>query len=156
MQRALAYARQLDIRLEDRLGFGKDGIVWSTEKPSVVKVFEKDYRWQRELDVYRRLESLNMRSIRGHQIPVFLGADKEYLAIHMTLVRRPFLLDFATAQLDAPLEFPPEVLEEWERDKAEQFGANWTEAKSVLAALEGRCGIYMLDVHPGNIGFRDC
>ncbi|MGH7242306.1 MAG: hypothetical protein ACREJD_02680 [Phycisphaerales bacterium] len=71
----------------------------------------------------------------------------------MTLVHRPFLLDFASAQLDVPPEFPPEVLETWEIEKAEQFGSNWRAAKSVLAALEGRCGVYMLDVHPGNIGF---
>ena len=71
----------------------------------------------------------------------------------MTIVKPPFLLDFASAYLDgtAPV-FPDHVMQEWLADKQEQFGDNWPQAASVLAGLR-RYGIQMTDIHPGNIGF---
>ena len=45
-----------------------------------------------------------------------------------------------------------EILEEWRRDKEEQFEENWPKAESILAELR-RYGIYVADVNPGNIGF---
>jgi hypothetical protein len=155
LRSANAFAATRGLVLENQLGFGKDGIVWATDRATVVKAFERAERWEREVAVYQRLQQCGVRAIRGHAVPRMRHSDRPNLVIEMTLVHRPFLLDFATAQLDEPLDFPPDILEEWERDKAEQFGANWPAARSVLAALEGRCGIYMLDVHPGNIGFPD-
>ena len=51
-------------------------------------------------------------------------------------------------------EFPDDIMEEWAARKREEFGKNWAAAVGILRALE-RLGIYMLDVHPGNIRFRD-
>ncbi len=128
-------------------------MVWTTDRVTVIKAFERVERREREVAVYQRITERRVRNIRGHAVPGIRRSDRSNLVIEMTLVHRPFLLDFASAQLDVPPEFPPEVLETWEIEKAEQFGSNWRAAKSVLAALEGRCGVYMLDVHPGNIGF---
>lgn len=73
----------------------------------------------------------------------------------MTIVERPFLLDFGSAYLDqdAP-EFPDDVMEEWLARKMREFGPNWSRAASILLALRS-LGIHMTDVHPGNIGFEE-
>jgi hypothetical protein len=60
------------------------------------------------------------------------------------------VLDFAGARLDGPSEFPPEVMDEWEREKEEQFEDDWQLVKSVMAEFE-RFGVFLGDVHPGNI-----
>ena len=70
------------------------------------------------------------------------------------IVSRPFLLDFAGAYLDRRPDYPPEVTDEWRKEKEEQFGDNWAEVKLVLWELE-RMGIYMADVNPGNIAVRE-
>jgi hypothetical protein len=80
--------------------------------------------------------------------------DDALLAIEMTIVEPPFVLDFASAYpvAEAP-EFPPEVLEHWLAEKQEQFGALWPRAAAVIRALERDHGLRLTDVHPGNIRF---
>ena len=70
----------------------------------------------------------------------------------MTVVERPFVLDFAGAYLDAPPEFSEEIWAEWETQKREQFEVRWPEVQRVLGALEA-LDIHMVDVSPSNIAF---
>lgn len=70
----------------------------------------------------------------------------------MTIVKRPFVLDFAGAYLDARPEFPEDVWADWEAGKREQFEAHWPVVQAILDAFE-ELGIYLLDVSPGNIAF---
>jgi hypothetical protein len=56
----------------------------------------------------------------------------------MTIVRPPFLLDFASAYLDKAPDCPPEVIEEWRAEKAEQFGANWARVEALLDEAQSR------------------
>jgi len=72
----------------------------------------------------------------------------------MTIVKRPFVLDFAGAHLDARPEFSAEIWADWEAEKREQFEDRWPMVEKILAAFE-EFGIYLLDVSPGNIGFVD-
>jgi hypothetical protein len=72
----------------------------------------------------------------------------------MTIVTRPFVLDFAGAYLDAPPIFPDETWAAWELEKLDQFGARWPKVQEILAALE-EMEIYMVDVSPSNIAFID-
>jgi hypothetical protein len=72
----------------------------------------------------------------------------------MTMVSPPFLLDFAGAYLDWTPDFSDEALADWRADKLEQFGARWHEVELILGALQSY-GIYMIDVHPGNLAFGD-
>ncbi len=65
---------------------------------------------------------------------------------------RPFLLDFGGAYLDHAPDDDEKILGQWQREKEEQFEANWPKAVSILAELR-RYGIYVADVNPGNIGF---
>jgi len=72
----------------------------------------------------------------------------------MTIVTRPFLLDFAGAYLDAPPESSEEIWKEWESEKREQFEKRWPIVQGALTALED-LDIYMVDVSPTNISFLD-
>jgi len=72
----------------------------------------------------------------------------------MTIVRSPFLLDFADARLDEAPDFSEDVLQQWEEDKAEIFGARWPEVIRIRAALEA-LGVYLLDINPRNISFPE-
>jgi hypothetical protein len=68
----------------------------------------------------------------------------------MTVVSRPFVLDFAGAFLDRAPDYSEEVLADWAAEKQEQFGPRWPEVQAILRWLEGY-GVYMRDVHPGNV-----
>ncbi|HXP60770.1 MAG TPA: hypothetical protein VN829_09775 [Dongiaceae bacterium] len=76
----------------------------------------------------------------------------EILIPKMTIVKRPFVLDFAGAYLDARPEFPEDVWADWEAEKREQFEAHWPVVKAILDAFE-ELGIYLLDLSPSNIAF---
>ena len=153
VRRSQEFAERHSLRINSRLGYGKDGTVWAISDSTALKVFRREERFARERAVYQRLEFHDVASIGGHNVPRLIGFDTTLLAIQMTIVERPFLLDFASAYLDgtAPV-FPDDVMQEWLEDKKEQFGANWQKAASVLAGLR-KYGIQMTDIHPGNIGF---
>ena len=72
----------------------------------------------------------------------------------MTIVRRPFVLDFAAAYLDRRPEFPEDVWTTWEEEKESSLRTRWPAVQEIVAAFE-RLGIYLLDLSPGNIGFLD-
>ena len=72
----------------------------------------------------------------------------------MTIVQRPFILDFAGAYLDFRPEFPAEIWADWEVEKREQFDKRWPMVRRILDAFE-EMGIYLLDVSPSNIAFLD-
>jgi len=103
--------------------------------------------------VYRRLAELGIAEILGFNVPQFISADDELLVIAMTIITRPFVLDFASAYLERPPRFPPDVLVQWEEDKREQFGERWETVLRILAELRA-LGIHQLDASPSNIGFR--
>ena len=54
--------------------------------------------------------------------------------------------------LDEKPDFPKSVMARWQREKRQQFGANWDRVQSIMATLR-RYGIYLADVKPGNISF---
>jgi len=103
---------------------------------------------------YLRLQEHAVTDIRGCTVPELLRFDDELWVIEMTVVSRPFVLDFAGAYLDRPPDFSDEVHAEWEAEKLEQSGSRWPEVRAILASLEGY-GVFMLDVNPGNIAFRE-
>jgi hypothetical protein len=153
-RRSREYAEQHALRYERRLGFGKDGTVWSTHRQTAVKVFGRQDPLRREAAAYQRLAERGVLDVRGHAVPQVMIVDTTLLVIEMTIVMPPFVLDFASAFLDdeAPI-YPDDVLAEWVEGKRDEFGVHWPRASLVLASLRG-LGIHMTDVHLGNIGFR--
>lgn len=154
-QRAAKYATTRRMQLEHQLGFGKDGIVLSTSAATAVKLFGQREIFEREWACYLRLMEAGTHEVLGHQVPQLRGVDEDVLVIEMTIVRPPFVLDFASAYLDVPPDFPPEVIDEWQQTKQEEFGANWGQVVMLLEMLQEQFGIYLLDVHPGNITFGE-
>jgi hypothetical protein len=155
LRRSQEYAQRYGLTLDRRLGFGKDGTVWETNRATALKVFQHADPFRREVAAYQRLAERGVLDLNGHRVPQVERVDERLLALEMTIVQPPFVLDFASAYLDqAAPEFPEDVMEEWLARKREEFGSKWAKASGVLAALR-QLGIHMTDVHPGNIQFGD-
>jgi hypothetical protein len=152
-----AYAARRQLEIAEPLGSGKDGVVLVTKHKVkaagvAIKVLRFDESYLREKQVYERLTKLEVSKVVGFNVPRLLGSDDGLRVLEMTIVKRPFVLDFAGAYLDARPEFSEEVWAEWEVEKREQFEAQWPQVRRVLDEFEGM-GIYLLDVSPGNIAF---
>lgn len=159
IQNALAYASRHRLQLAERLGFGIHGIIHVAENKSAggqtaVKAHRELEPYLRERAVYEHLQQAGVREILGFNVPQFIRADDNLRVIEMTIVMRPFVLDFAGAYLGGPPDFPDEIWAEWETAKREQFDVRWPKVGAVLAALE-ELDIYMVDVSPSNIAFQD-
>jgi|ERR1039457_1444969 hypothetical protein len=157
IQNALAYAAQHQLQLAKRLGFGIHGIIFvagnkSQSGRTAVKVHRESEPYLRERAVYERLKQVGVTEILGFNVPQFIRADDGLRVIEMSIVTRPFVLDFAGAYLDASPHFSEEIWAEWESGKREQFDDRWPKVQDVLAALE-EWDIYMVDVSPSNIAF---
>ena len=99
---AQRYALKRNIKLGERLGFGVHGTVFAAQdktKPGFFAVkFHREQRpFERECRVYQRLREEQTTRILGFNVPQLLSIDEEFRAIEMTIVRSPFLLDFADA-----------------------------------------------------------
>jgi len=156
---ARAYATRRQLELGESLGSGKDGIVLVARNKSrpagvAVKILHFAEPYIREKQVYERLGKMELRRIAGFNVPQLLSFDDELHVLEMTIVDRPFVLDFAGAYLDARPEFPAEIWADWEAEKHEQFEGRWPRVEKILDAFE-ELGIFLLDVSPSNIVFAD-
>lgn len=159
IQNAVAYASQRQLHLAERLGFGIHGIIYVAEGKSAggktaIKAHREAGPFRRELSVYLRLQAAQVSEILGLNVPQLICFDEILHVIEMSIVTRPFVLDFAGAYLDAPPAFPDEIWTDWEAQKREQFDARWPKVQTVLAAL-AELDIHMVDVSPSNIAFLD-
>ncbi len=157
IQNGRSYASQHQLELAERLGFGVHGIIFATDDKAksgrtAIKAHRELEPYLRERAAYERLKQAGITGILGFNVPQFIRADDDLRVIEMSIVTRPFVLDFAGAYLDAPPDFSEEIWAEWESGKREQFDARWPEVQKVLAALED-LDIYMVDVSPSNIAF---
>ena len=156
-ERAQDYAHQKGLVIAERLGFGVHGSVFSAKDQTkggrvAIKVHERGRAYRQERDIYLRLQEHGVTEIRGCNVPELIAFDDESWIIEMTMVKKPFVLDFAGAYLDEPPDFPEEVWADWHEEKQEQFGPRWAEVKAILDCLED-FGVFMSDVNPGNISF---
>jgi hypothetical protein len=159
IQNARDYASRHQLHLAERLGFGIHGIILVAEDNSKVgKTAVKAHRslepYLRERDVYERLKCAGVSEILGFHVPQLMHFDDELRVIEMSIVTRPFVLDFAGAYLDVPPDFPEDKWVEWEAGKRDEFEGRWPKVKAVLGALEA-LDIHMVDVSPTNIAFLD-
>ncbi len=157
--RARLYAARHQLETAETLGSGKDGIILVAKnkaKPgeSAVKVLKENEAYLREKRVYERLRGAGIRRVMGFNVPQFLGCADDLRVIEITIVQRPFVLDFAGAHLDVRPEFAAEIWSDWEEEKREQFEWRWPTVEKILAAFEAR-GIYLLDVSTSNVAFLD-
>ena len=155
MERAKHFGEAQQIEIEEQLGFGWDGTVFATDRQSAIKVFNHERLYQRERDVYLRLQSRQVSRLLEFKIPRLMAYDNDLWIVEMTIVSPPFALDFAGAYLDQKPDYPPEVMADWRAEKAEQFGeSHWSRVQALMWAFS-KLGVYLADVKPGNIVFGD-
>ena len=156
---AQQYTVKRNFKLGEPLGSGVHGNVFKAAdnaKPLflAVKFHHGQQPFELECLVYERLLDHQITRILGFNVPRLLHFDDEFLAIEMTIVDSPYLLDFADARLDQAPSFSEDVIGQWEEERSEMFGKKWPEVKSVLTELE-LLGIYLRDINPGNISFAE-
>ena len=139
------------------MGFGIHGIVHVVEgnfNPgrAAIKVHHGSEPYLRERCVYERLLDAGVSEILGFHVPQLIRSDDTLQVIEMSIVTRPFVLDFAGAYLGAVPEFSEEIWSDWEAERREQFEASWPTVQAILGELE-KLGIHMVDVSPSNIAF---
>jgi hypothetical protein len=149
-----AAEKGIGVNLNAHLGSGNDGWVWKSSRPSVIKVLERESKYNTELYCYQRLRDAGVLWIRGFSVPQLVDWSDHLRVIEMTLVIKPYLIDFAKAHF-TPLELSDETWEEWNREGIELFGTQrWKTALSVTRELQAY-GIYYYDIKPGNLMFED-
>jgi hypothetical protein len=159
LEKAIRYAaRSGRTILDDDLGAGIDGIVvliGSDVHPvsSVLKLHFEEGAYRRERDAYLHFQEIHLDRICGCEVPRLIAFDDDDLAIEMTVVHPPFVLDFAQTFLFFPPDFPADVWEATYEKWREQFGDDWGKASAILDAFEAM-DVYMLDPNPSNFRFR--
>jgi len=153
------YANSRDLELAETLGSGKDGIVLTANQKKkhadvAIKIFRWEEAFRREKAVYERLAENGVAAVLGFNVPQMTGFDDQILAVEMTIVKRPFVLDFAGAYLDAAPEFPEDVVIAWEEEMKERFEGRWRMVEQIMAEFR-TFGIHLLDLSLNNIGFLD-
>jgi hypothetical protein len=137
VRRATEYCRRHALELGPQLGYGVHGSVFvvinsANDDRSAIKIHDRDRPYRIERDVYLRLRDVSVTSVGSFAIPEMVRHDDELLAIEMTIVAPPYVLDFAGAYLDREPDYSKEVWDEWRTEKSEQFGANWPMVQSIL------------------------
>src|SRR5438874_12497206 len=128
--RGREYTARYGLSLANELGSGVHGSVFLVKAQveiarSAIKIHSQEEPFRRERDIYLRLKEHGVKRIRGCEVPQLTRFDNDLWIIEMTIVTRPFVLDFAGAYLDFPPEFSDEVLVDWQTEKKEQFGPRW-------------------------------
>src|SRR5437773_9449089 len=106
LKNAEAYAARYGLRIAAPLGFGVHGTVHTVEhkvnkERSAIKAHLSADSYERERSVYERLRQAGVSNILGFHVPQLIRTDDGLLVIEMSIVTRPFVLDFAGAYLDA-------------------------------------------------------
>jgi hypothetical protein len=109
------YAQTYSVEFTNRLGEGKDGEVFQTNCLTAVKFLHDLDHYNREVRAYRVLASLEIENIAGQNIPSLVRCDDTLLAIEISIVQPPFIVDFVSAYTDEEIErlgFDEEVIAE--------------------------------------------
>jgi hypothetical protein len=140
-----------------RLGEGKDGSVFQTDRLTAIKYLNFQEHYTRELRAYRILDELKVDAICDHAVPNLVSSDDAHRAIEMTIVRPPFLLDFVSAYTDEEMDrfaFDDDIWLEREATWAEHFGPRWAHVKDIRSQFHHLTGLTLLDLSLNNIRFE--
>lgn len=147
------YLKRNGLTERGSLGFGKDGSVWETNIATAVKIHETDSSYLPERDAYIRLLERHIDHVAGFAVPILLNFEDDLLALEMTLVSPPFVVDFASAKLDSP----PDLIEDEGHTlydlMEDRFGDRAPQVMAIYEELAAKADLYLLDFHPQNIKF---
>ncbi|HXY35796.1 MAG TPA: hypothetical protein VEI07_16295 [Planctomycetaceae bacterium] len=152
--RLSSYAVRTGRTLTAKLGWGSEGVVYATDAKTAIKSYRHRSLYENERNVYFRLRDRAVNSVLQFAVPRLIANDDELLALEMSIVSPPFILDFAGAYLDRPSPFSDEELQEWQAEKAELFGKRWPEVRRAYYAFQS-FGILLNDLKLGNVSFPD-
>lgn len=152
-KRAELYCSRLKLKIEEQLGKGLQGMVFLLSNRSALKIHSNKDGYERERQAYGRLMQHKVTQVRGHSVPTLRTFDDKLLALEMSLVRPPFVVDFGGAYLDSPAPHAtdPETKLRWMEERKSNFVDSFETVNAILADLESLYGVYLTDVHPGNI-----
>jgi len=156
LSRAQGYAIDYLIEIIENppLGWGQDGFVWKVKSANTaVKVFERKKSYEIERECYMRLAENELTKIGIFEVPRLIGHSDQWMAIEMSVVKPPYLIDFGKARLDRPPDFDPDVMAEIEADREELWGDRYGDVLAAVWKLK-KLGIYYTDVTPRNIVFK--
>jgi len=148
------YCRINHSKIARLLGRGTQGIVYKTVHNTALKIHAREDAYLRELAVYKRWTERRITSVRGFQVPRFLKSDSKLLALELSIVHVPCVLDFGSCHLDEAPEYLKRS-EEWEEEKKEEFGERWEEAQAIIRELEFNADIWLADINTSNIKFPE-
>jgi hypothetical protein len=146
------YAFRTGRTLTTQLGWGGEGLVYATDARTAIKSYRHASLYENERNVYFRLRERGVTSVLQFAVPRLIAHDDELLALEMSIVSPPFILDFAGAYLDKKSPFDSEVMEEWEAERVELFGRRWSEVRRAYYYFQS-FGILLNDLKPGNVSF---
>src|SRR5262245_61102169 len=112
---AFEYASNRGIVIDTVLGYGTDGGVWASSRNTAIKGFERLGYYEIEFTCYQRLHRRNVTQIQGLAVPQVFDFDDNHQIIEIGLVTPPYILDFAKASLDRPIDFSKEQLDDWDQ-----------------------------------------
>lgn len=135
------------------LGWGIDGVVYTTPGAmTAIKIHKGRESYDRELAAYKRIKKADLTNFMGFQVPRLIRSDNENCVIEMSIVKAPFLLDFAGTTTFQ--KFKGDVYYEWWESVREKFNEEeFSIASSVFAGLKREFGLYYWDLKPGNLQF---
>jgi hypothetical protein len=151
------YSQNHNVTFVARLGEGKDGFVFETEQRTAVKFLNDLQYYNRELRAYRALEAVKVDKVAGNFCPQLISSDDTFLAIEMTIVRPPFIVDFVSAYTDEEIQwlgFDDDVIAERELFWQERFGDRWPLVVNIRDEFHRLTGFTLLDLSHNNIRFE--
>ena len=128
-------------------------MVFKGSNQSAIKVHNERAGFDRELAAYGRLQHFKVTEIAGLAVPSLMGFESELKIIEISIVSPPYLLDFGGAHLD---EAPSHIIDSdakqrWMEERLEKFAESTPLVNRALAELERKYGVFLTDIHPGNI-----
>jgi len=151
------YSQIYHVQFPDRIGEGKDGEVFKTDRDSAVKFLHINEYFQREVRAYKVLNELGINRIAGLNFPKMVNCDDLLWAIEMTIVQPPFIVDFVSAYTDEEIEhlgFDDDVAAEREAFWIERFGDRWPRVSQIRDEFHRLTGLMLLDLSQNNIRFE--
>jgi hypothetical protein len=156
LKRADEYIRRRKLTVKVQIGGGTQGVVLATESGTAVKALIRQENYMMERDAYLRLREHGVRRLMGFNVPELHNHHDELLIIEMQIVKPPYVLDFGNAYVDCdpPYLYEKRIMVQWEAKKRSEFGQHWPTVRSLMSEFKG-LGIYLADIHRGNIAFRE-
>lgn len=154
LRRLTTFSGKLQLSVVDTVGGGKDGSVYKTSRQSALKLFDNRAIYRKELAAYKVLRERRVKFVNQFRIPRLMSWHHDLLAIEMTLVRPPFIVDFASAILDEDWRDDAQLQEQLHERVSELFDDRAADVFFALERLVTLHGIHLLDAHPANIKFE--